>query len=122
MLPITTIVRQYLKKNNIRNVDIARHINDSPSNCLRKINRENVDVDFITKISLFCKHDFFADYMEQFKNGSGNLVAEESPAYSTEKVSKSDYEFLLKENISLYRKLEECRTNLETTKNKLSKY
>lgn len=105
---ITQIILAYLKANDLKQTTLADYCGESPQNLYRILRRKTIDAEMLLKISTFCNHDFLSDLKAQ-EDGSAPLMVNESRVTYQTANKQNEIEFLLRENIELYRKLEKCR-------------
>ena len=111
MLPITRLIKNYIRDNDINQTELAASLNETPQNLYNKLRRSTLTIDYVSQISIVLKHDFFGDYSKVLRKEFINIEASESDKSigHIEKVSYDEYKALLQENIELYRKIEKLR-------------
>ena len=70
MKPIGELIHDRLKEQGRTVKEFAEAIGYQRSNAYRIFNQTSIDTKLLMQISVFLKHDFFADYSIEFRNGT----------------------------------------------------
>lgn len=112
VLNITALIKKYLKDSGITQVYLAEALKESPQNLANKLRKNDLDTDYIRRISIAVGHDFFQDLSRQLQQELGEDVKSRQhmppalPADGTAGyVNTGQYIRLLEENLQLYREL-----------------
>lgn len=111
-LSITALVKKYLKDNGITQAYLAEALKESPQNLANKLRKNDLDTDYVRRISLALQHDFFYElglqlrpdilkYSSQQPAEIASIQDGNVPYY----VRQEQYIQILEENIRLHREL-----------------
>ncbi len=112
VLSITILIKKFLKDNGITQVYLAELLKESPQNLANKLRKNDLNTDYIRRVSVALNHDFFFELSLQLKSelkADAQIRTKTGSAASANAdsgyVRPEQYIRLLEENLDLYREL-----------------
>jgi len=113
---ITALIKKFLTDNGKTQVHLAGLLKESPQNLANKLRKNDLNTDYIRRVSIALDHDFFADLSRHLKTELSSdtpartkagtaVITDGTSGY----VRQEDYIRLLEEHLELYKEMLKAR-------------